>query len=288
MFLREVRPFTLPRNCALISLCLQTILFTLDEAVLSRVSRHDPVYQGDHAISQQSEDFYSPAREYQEVVRPTTPNEHPDARPFTAASVSRKAVNRSSSCSGEVLSAKVSCSKPVSYTGSQVEVILANNWGDSSYMGLTGICLLTGSRQPVAIRPNQLTFSFRLKDGSVMEEKIPELTDGVNLTNDSTHMCVWPIPPPPCTPSLMFRLDAPTSLGGLRVWNYNQGLEESYFGVSTKVKTMLSWGLFYYPHSLHPLSTVYSLVEAHLQQTPVSFCSQPFIPQGPEIDTCLL
>lgn len=206
------------------------------------MSLHDPVFQGDHATTQQQShhhDCYNPAHQYQ-VARPETPNHDPpelDYRPFTSAAVARKTGSKlgGSAASAEVSSARALSPSPISYTGTLVEVILASNWGDPSYIGLTGISLLEAdSRQPVALRPDQLTLSVPLEDGSVRESRVPELIDGINLTTDSSHMWVWSMPRSPFhrVPSLIFKLDTPTSLWGLRVWNYNLSTEESYTGVS--------------------------------------------------------
>ena len=210
----------------------QTILFTLDEQVLNRVSLHDPVFQRDHTPSQQQHD-YNPTHDCQ-VSRPRTANLDPkepvEFRPFTAASAFKLPSESSLADSAAIAEP----SRPEPYTGSVVEVVLISNWGDPSYIGLTGIALLeVGSQQPLKLRPDQITFSTP-EGKSVSEVEVAALVDGVNLTTDAAHMWVWPMPHLPSSSChcLTFKLDTPTSLKGLRVWNYNQSLEDSYRGVS--------------------------------------------------------
>lgn len=121
--------------------------------------------------------------------------------------------------------------------GLSVEVVLADNWGDSCDIGLTSIALLeAGSRQPIALRPDQITFSHPALEGDlVTSSEVARLVDGVNITTEESHMWVCPrpesSPSPSQFPSLLFTLDTPTSLAGLRVWNYNASMEDSYKGV---------------------------------------------------------
>jgi hypothetical protein len=186
------------------------------------------------------------AQEYQEA-RPPTPNQESlgvatVSRPFTSAAdviekgKGGKKKGKSDSKPAALVESPITRAPSSSLnlcTGSVVEVLLASNWGDPSYVGLTGISLLSAeSRQPIALRPDQLTLSVPLEGGGVGEIKAPELTDGVNLTIDPAHMWAWPIADPTSkTVSLTFKLDAPTTIRGLRVWNYNQSLEDSYSGV---------------------------------------------------------
>ena len=50
------------------------------------------------------------------------------------------------------------------------------------------------------------------------------------MTTDEDHMCLVPLPSS-SPPTLTLTLGTPTPLLGLRVWNYNRSLEDSYSGV---------------------------------------------------------
>ena len=57
------------------------------------------------------------------------------------------------------------------------------------------------------------------------------LIDGINVTTDEDHMWFVPLPSSSSPPILTLTLGTPTPLLGLRVWNYNGSLEDSYSGV---------------------------------------------------------
>lgn len=207
----------------------------MDETVLERVSHHDPVFQRDHTHTQLHDRAHS-----HEVHRPTTTHaesEESDLRPFTSSSATTldSILADMTKCES-----RRSLSKSDSSIGTVVEVLLCENWGDSAHIGMTGITLLGEcDRQPIALRPDQLTLSVSGSGGGddgfsggrrcMME--VARLVDGVDVTTDAAHMWACPVPRPSSHLSLTFVLDTPTLLAGLRVWNYNQSMEESYKGV---------------------------------------------------------
>ena len=226
---------------------LQTILFTVNEAVLDRVSHHDPVFQSDHATSTTATISASTSHHDHtpQLNRPTTAHSHQgdevgvgeedDCRPFTSANIPN--------LSNYAESATSTSGSKASNFGSIVEVVLADNWGDPSHIGLTSIALLeVDSRQPMALRPDQLTISLPLLEGDqggvegCGSNEVAKLIDGNDITTDEAHMWACPTPHPQHCPSLIFELDTPTSLRGLRVWNYNAAMEDSYKGVCVYTK----------------------------------------------------
>lgn len=201
--------------------------------VLTRVSLHDHVFQLDNAVE------YSPSYDH-EIHRPKTadlePEVDPQDRPFTSASFA-KPIPEPNSADSAKMTPRGGLRDSIT-TGSTVEVALASNWGDPSYMGLTSIALLEAdSRQPIALRPDQITLSLPAMEGVGTNFEVAKLIDEVHLTTDAAHMWACPVPHPSHSssssqcPSLTFTLDTPTSLGGLRVWNYNASMEDSYKGV---------------------------------------------------------
>ncbi len=159
--------------------------------------------------------------------------EEDDSRPFTCANIPNPLLGAESA----ILQKKVE--RASSFFGLAIEVMLVDNWGDPSHMGLTSIALLdAANRQPIALRPDQVTVSLpAVLEGDLMTPgEVAKLIDGVDVTTDESHMWVCPTTPHPHSsspqlPSLTITLDTPTSLGGLRVWNYNTSMEESYKGV---------------------------------------------------------
>ena len=58
------------------------------------------------------------------------------------------------------------------------------------------------------------------------------LVDGINVTTDEDHMWFVPLSSSSSSPPILtLTLGTPTPLLGLRVWNYNGSLEDSYSGV---------------------------------------------------------
>ena len=123
-----------------------------------------------------------------------------------------------------------SSSSSPTLTGSVVELCLAESWGDPGFIGLTGLELLQAdTMKPIRLRSDQLSENPP-EDGRGIEV----LVDGVNLTTDVKNMYLCP-----CTKmtspghvTIMLILDTPTRLYGMRLWNYNASMEDSYKGVS--------------------------------------------------------
>ena len=119
-----------------------------------------------------------------------------------------------------------SSSSSWSLEGHVVELCLIESWGDPGYIGLTGVELLhADTREPVSLGGYQLSASI--------EEGVAALVDGVNMTTEVDHMYL-------CLTTMMssghvtitLALDTPTRLYGMRIWNYNTSLEDTYKGVS--------------------------------------------------------
>ena len=233
------------REYFLYVLLFQTILFTVNEAVLERVSLHDPVFQSDlghrAAALTDSTPNQHDDHAHGQLHRPTTAHSRQDnaaeddnCRPFTCANTPAESAIRQP---GSKVGGRVS-----DFCGMSIELVLAENWGAPGRMGLTSVALLeAGSRQPVALRPDQVTVSLAadpMTPEGAESGEVARLVDGVDVTTDESHMWACPVPRPqsptssPQFPSITFTLDTPTSLAGLRVWNYNASMEDSYKGVS--------------------------------------------------------
>ena len=160
-----------------------------------------------------------------------------EQRPFTSStkhpppSISKVKMSKAAkltTIAGEESSASRSC-----VTGSEVHMVLSSNWGDPSCIGLTGIALLdSSSKDPIMLRPDQVNLSIPFKG----EDGGGALVDGVNVTTDVAHMWACTVSFPLDSnythgPTLVIKLDHPSSLKGIRVWNYNASLEDSYKGV---------------------------------------------------------
>ena len=116
-------------------------------------------------------------------------------------------------------------------TGSLLQLCLIENWGDPSSIGLTGIQLLDVWGRKIELKSDQIC------GGQGSDVMVERLLDNVNLSSEPDHMWTTPFhPSQPHTPTtLIVSLDTPTQLTGLRVWNYNASLEDSYRGVSYSI-----------------------------------------------------
>lgn len=234
----------------------QTILFTTDADVLSFVSDHDPLYQSEVAAEalRCNGGYHEDERGDSDDQRPQTADGDDLAgeettysvqRPFTMA---RLGVDHSQDnpsltamdhggdrqpCSFEQVDGSVDHPLVVSSQGRSghlllgcvVQISLTESWGDCSYIGLTGLELLKSpTREPLHLREDQLT-------GDV-GEGLGVLVGGVNLTTEAESMFLCPLYQSSDPPTITITLDTPTPLFGMRIWNYNNSLEDSYKGVS--------------------------------------------------------
>ena len=130
-------------------------------------------------------------------------------------------------------------------TGRVVELCLMESWGDPGYIGLTSVALLgADTREPLHLRDDQLKKEGLEKGG---ENNMGALVDGVDVTTDMEHMYLCPTATTDTMMSsghvtITLTLDTPTRLYGMRIWNYNASLEDSYKGVSlsTCVRIVIS------------------------------------------------
>ena len=126
-------------------------------------------------------------------------------------------------------------------TGSLLQLCLIENWGDSSSIGLTGVQVLGTGGRTIGLRSDQI-YCQTGGQGSGVDVSVERLLDDVNLTSTPDHMWATPFnPSQPHTPTtLTVSLDTPTQLTGLRVWNYNASLEDSYRGVCCPIVLYMS------------------------------------------------
>ena len=127
-------------------------------------------------------------------------------------------------------------------TGRVVELYLTESWGDPGCIGLTSVELLQAdNREPLSLRDDQLSDGTEGERRRGGEHNLATLVDGVNVTTDTEHMYLCPTIATSASASsstmmssgyVIIMLDTPTQLYGLRIWNYNASLEDSYKGVS--------------------------------------------------------
>ena len=111
--------------------------------------------------------------------------------------------------------------------GQTLELVIHSTWGDSHYVGLAGIEIFDASGSLLAFADSKAAVSASPADINELEEysddpRTPEkLLDGTNATSDDMH--VWLAPHVPGEANrVTITFDAPTTLGCVRVFNYNK------------------------------------------------------------------
>uniref|UniRef100_A0A8C6S9F0 KIAA0556 n=1 Tax=Neogobius melanostomus TaxID=47308 RepID=A0A8C6S9F0_9GOBI len=185
-----------------------TILFTTDDDILEAMSRYDETFLTDAE---------SPDNLVNEEVlqRPRTADGEGDERPFTQAGFREEDL---------IVSPLLS--------GLRIEMMLT--WGDSHYMGLTGLEVVGKEGESLPLDLNFMAASPRdvndLPEYGHDLRTLDKLLDGHNITTDDHHM--WLIPFSYGDPhTLTITFNKVQTIAGLRIWNYNKSPEDSYRGV---------------------------------------------------------
>ena len=124
-----------------------------------------------------------------------------------------------------------SSSKPI--VGQVLEMAIGMSWGNVDMVGLTSLKVLDAAFKPILIQPAMLSCTPL---GEYAQ--INRLIDGVDNTDDATHM--WLAPCRPYAQQYILRIDfgEPVGLTGLKIWNYNANLDDSFMGVKRLVVSL--------------------------------------------------
>ncbi|KAF2981729.1 hypothetical protein EK904_015111 [Melospiza melodia maxima] len=232
-----------------------TILFTTDDDILEAIYYYDETYDGEMGDS-------SSLRYEEELKRPTTADREGDERPFTQAGL--RTEEQQDSLGGEAGERLIYKKKqvqepdPVSectpketgiFTGKCLQLNFTMTWGDSHYLGLTGLEVIGKDGQALKINAEQISASPQdlndLPECTGDSRTLEKLIDGTNITVEDDHM--WLIPFSFGEDHLLtIHFDKTESIAGLRFWNYNKSPEDTYRGA--KVVHVVLDG-----HSISPL-----------------------------------
>ncbi|XP_047667249.1 katanin-interacting protein isoform X3 [Tachysurus fulvidraco] len=205
-----------------------TVLFTTDDEILEAMSRYDDTFVcGNVGVGSGAEG--------EELQRPQTADEEKEEEegPHTQAGFSEdnKAENWDTA-----LQPCADLENPNSglFTGKSVCLSLISTWGDSHYLGLTGLEVVGKEGETIPVDFSNVKATPRdLNDLPGYNDDLrtlDKLFDGQNITTDDEHM--WLIPfTPGSEHTLSIQFDQSQTIAGLRVWNYNKSPEDSYRGV---------------------------------------------------------
>ncbi|XP_050761708.1 katanin-interacting protein [Gymnogyps californianus] len=214
-----------------------TILFTTDDDILEAIYCYDETYDGEMENA-------SSLRYEEELKRPTTADREGDERPFTQAGLRTEdqQVQEPDPLSECILK------ESGIFTGKCLQLNFTMTWGDSHYLGLTGLEVIGKNGHALKISTEQISASPQdlndLPDYTGDSRTLEKLIDGTNITVEDDHM--WLIPFSFGEDHLLtIHFDKIESIAGLRFWNYNKSLEDTYRGA--KVVHVLLDG-----HSISP------------------------------------
>uniref|UniRef100_A0A8B9FKS7 KIAA0556 n=1 Tax=Amazona collaria TaxID=241587 RepID=A0A8B9FKS7_9PSIT len=201
-----------------------TILFTTDDDILEAIYCYDETYDGEMENA-------SSLRYEEELKRPTTADREGDERPFT-----------------QPYAVVIPSCSVLSSSPGGLQLNFTMTWGDSHYLGLTGLEVIGKNGHALKISTEQVSASPQdlndLPEYAGDSRTLEKLIDGTNITVDDDHM--WLIPFSFGEDHLLtIHFDKIESIAGLRFWNYNKSPEDTYRGA--KVVHVLLDG-----HSISP------------------------------------
>ncbi|NXT02838.1 K0556 protein, partial [Jacana jacana] len=199
-----------------------TILFTTDDDILEAIYCYDETYDGEMESA-------TSLRHEEELKRPTTADREGDERPFTQAGL------RTEDHQAEEPGCLAGCIPKESgiFTGKCLQLNFTMTWGDSHYLGLTGLEVIGKDGHALKISTEQMSASPQdlndLPEYTGDSRTLEKLIDGTNITVEDDHM--WLIPFSFGEDHLLtIHFDKIESIAGLRFWNYNKSPEDTYRG----------------------------------------------------------
>uniref|UniRef100_A0A672YEB9 KIAA0556 n=1 Tax=Sphaeramia orbicularis TaxID=375764 RepID=A0A672YEB9_9TELE len=186
-----------------------TILFTTDDEILEAMSRYDETFLSE------DEGPENLVHE-EELQRPRTADGEGEERPFTQAGFREEDLTVSTEYRACL----------------RLELVLT--WGDSHYVGLTGLEVVGKDGESLPLDLSMMAASPRdlndLPEYGHDLRTIDKLIDSHNITTDDLHMWLIPFSYGE-SHTLTITFNKAQTIAGLRIWNYNKSPEDSYRGV---------------------------------------------------------
>ncbi|XP_054069153.1 katanin-interacting protein isoform X2 [Rissa tridactyla] len=199
-----------------------TILFTTDDDILEAIYCYDETYDGEIENADS-------LRYEEELKRPTTADREGDERPFTQAGLRTQDQQVQEP---DPLSECIPKESGI-FTGKCLQLNFTMTWGDSHYLGLTGLEVIGKDGHALKISTEQISALPQdlndLPEYTGDTRTLEKLIDGTNITVEDDHM--WLIPFSFGEDHLLtIHFDKTESIAGLRFWNYNKSPEDTYRG----------------------------------------------------------
>ncbi|XP_024242530.1 katanin-interacting protein isoform X2 [Oncorhynchus tshawytscha] len=206
-----------------------TILFTTDDEILEAMSRYDETFCGEAKGSEGLVGYE------EELQRPRTADGEGEERPFTQAGFRPEDdLTLNLHLNPTVGQSETLEQIPGMYNGKCLRIELSMTWGDSHYVGLTGLEVVGKEGDSLPLDLTMLDASPRdlndLPEYGQDTRTLDKLIDGHNITTEDQHMWLIPFF---CGQhhTLTVNFDQAQTVAGLRIWNYNKTPEDSYRGV---------------------------------------------------------
>ncbi|XP_028910162.1 katanin-interacting protein isoform X3 [Ornithorhynchus anatinus] len=204
-----------------------TILFTTDDDILEAIFCSDETF---YDIDVES---VSSLRYEEELKRPRTADGEGDERPFTQAGfrIRDDQVQEQEPVFNPL--PEFTTPEPGIYTGACLQLNFTMSWGDSHYLGLTGLEVVGKDGQSLPITTDKISASPRdlndLPEYTDDARTLDKLIDGTNITVEDEHM--WLVPFSSGDDHVIaIHFDKAENIAGLRFWNYNKSPEDTYRG----------------------------------------------------------
>ncbi|KAF0971838.1 hypothetical protein FDP41_010061 [Naegleria fowleri] len=210
--------------------CSECILFTTETEVLEKIEKYDQEVYGNFLLDPEpnvtNNERPKTASKDSEDSTTFNPIEHfsnldPSERPLTSAIQTNSRVDKTSS-NGLL-------------RGQKIRITLETSWGDLFYIGLTGIEVLGKDGKLIKLSTEQLSAKPRdmneVSGHSGDYRTLDKLIDGCNITTDDRHMWMVPVTIYKERPYIEIDLRQPTEISGIRFFNYNKNLEDTFRGV---------------------------------------------------------
>nr|XP_057917653.1 katanin-interacting protein isoform X2 [Doryrhamphus excisus] len=204
-----------------------TILFTTDDEILEAMSRFDETFLSEN------EGLKNPVYE-EELQRPRTADGEGEERPFTQAGFREEDLALKLHLNATVSQSENTEQIPGMYTGKCLRLEFTSTWGDSHYMGITGLEVVGKDGEGLPLDLGIMAASPRdlndLPEYGHDLRTLDKMIDGHNITTDDHHMWLIPFSYGE-SHTMTITFPHPQTIAGLRIWNYNKSPEDSYRGV---------------------------------------------------------
>ena len=109
-------------------------------------------------------------------------------------------------------------------------IVLLEPWGSGNLIGLTGLEVVSLNNQVIALTSAQISvFPPELMTGG-LAGSVDALIDGVNRTTELDHMWLVSNDLEGKHPTIQIRFPVVTPICGIRIYNYNNGTLETFYG----------------------------------------------------------